>query len=35
LYAQTHKLRGLPFFDESSLEAAKRFRDKGLGYRAG
>ncbi len=27
IYAKTHKLRGLPFFDESTLEAAKRFRE--------
>jgi Uncharacterized protein conserved in bacteria len=35
VYAKTHKLRGLPFFDESSLEAAKKFRESGLGYKAG
>lgn len=35
VYAETHKLRGLPFFDESSLETAKRFREKGLSYKAG
>lgn len=33
VYAKTHKLRGLPFFDESSLEAAKRFRQAQQAYR--
>lgn len=33
VYAKTHKLRGLPFFDESSLDAAKRFREAQAAYR--
>ncbi len=35
VYAKSHKLRGLPFFDESSLETSKRFRASALGYKAG
>lgn len=27
VYAKTHKLRGLPFFDDTSLDTAQRFRE--------
>lgn len=33
VYAKTHKLRGLPFFDETSLATAQRFREAQAGYR--
>jgi type III restriction enzyme len=33
VYAKTHKLRGLPFFDEQSLETAQRFREAQAQYR--
>jgi type III restriction enzyme len=32
-YAKTHKLRGLPFFDEQSLATAQRFREAQAKYR--
>ena len=35
VYARTHKLRGLPFFDDASLETAQRFRDAAQPYRTG
>lgn len=33
VYAKTHKLRGLPFFDETSLNTAQRFREAHAVYR--